>query len=201
MNFLSSLSFFKVLCEISTKDFFLRIPARHLLTKIFKAFSSLQSKAVRGLRARERTSQSKSRRSSSSKKSKKSKVSTSTIEPGFELVCNDVESLRGLCEKFAEQPPTTSRRKSGGRPPTRKRCEKELHSVLSGLVEDLARNDARYSRAKVKGMINLMRDWKSVEPDSGTVFTRTLYPSTLLYRVIITILCRLFERRITPSAG
>ena len=101
----------------------------------------------------------------------------STIETGFELVCNDVESLRGLCGKFAEQPPMPSRRKSGGRPPTRKRCEKDLHNVLSGLVEDLARNDARYSRARVKGMLNLMRDWKSVEPDSGRVFTHSLYPT------------------------
>ena len=126
------------------------------------------------LKTPKRSSQSKSRRSSTSKLSKKNKCLDTSIEPGFELVCNDVESLRALCEKFAENPPTASRRKSGGRP-TRKRCEKDLHQVLCGLLEDLARNDARYSRAKVKGMLNLMKDWKSsVEPDSGIVFFNSI---------------------------
>lgn len=87
-----------------------------------------------------------------------------------------MESLRELCEKFSEQPPTPSRKKSGSRP-TRKRCEKELHKVLSELVEELAKSDAKYSRSRVRGMMNLMKDWKSVEDasDSGTEVLIFLY--------------------------
>lgn len=134
----------------------------------YERLSSLQSKtALSSYKTPQRDSQSKAARRSSTS-SKKSKSFISTIEPGFELVCHDVESLRDLCEKFAEKPTTTSRKKSGTGP-TRKRCEKQLHKILSELLEDLVKNEVRYSRARVKGMVNLMKDWKSVESDSGTV--------------------------------
>ncbi|XP_028414754.1 uncharacterized protein LOC114537843 [Dendronephthya gigantea] len=113
--------------------------------------------------------QSKSRKRSSSKSSKKSKETYSTIEPGFGLACGDVESLRELCEKFSEKPPPPPSRKKSVSRPTRKRCEKELHKVLSELLEELGKSDAKYSRSRVRGMMNLMKDWKSVEDasDSG----------------------------------
>lgn len=120
------------------------------------------SKAVSGHSKSGRHSQSKSRKSGS-----KSKELGTSIE-GFELVCFDIETLRGLCERFSDQMATPSGTRRRGRP-SRKRSEKELHDVVTSLLTDLGAAEGKYLKARSKGMLNLMKEWKAVEEtnDSG----------------------------------
>ncbi|XP_046858978.1 uncharacterized protein LOC124452466 isoform X2 [Xenia sp. Carnegie-2017] len=106
------------------------------------------------------SNKAKSRRRSSNISKKDKSSSLSSIEAGFELVAHDIESLRFLCETFAEKPP---QKKPGSRKDTRKHCEKVLYQVLSELLNDLSRNETRYSRSRIKGMLNLMKDCETVD--------------------------------------
>ena len=69
-----------------------------------------------------------------------------------------------MCEKFSDQTTTPSGKKRRGRPP-RKRSEVELHNVLTSLLEELGPAEGKYSRTKTKGMMNLMKDWKTEEEE------------------------------------
>lgn len=69
--------------------------------------------------------------------------------------------------KFSGSATTPSGKKRRGRP-TRKQSEKELHDVLSSLVDELSMSEGKYTKAKIKGMVNLMRDWKAPEEPSNS---------------------------------
>ena len=85
------------------------------------------------------------------------------------MVCFDIDTLRELCDRFVDQTTTPSGKKRRGRPP-RKQTEQILHEQLVALLEELSVSEARYSKARIKGMLNLMNEWKTMEEnrDSGT---------------------------------
>ncbi|XP_032231599.2 uncharacterized threonine-rich GPI-anchored glycoprotein PJ4664.02 isoform X3 [Nematostella vectensis] len=87
-----------------------------------------------------------------------------TIEKGFSLACYDIESLRKLCEDFAEPPPVPKKR--GRRPklpPPRKRCEIDLHETFVALLLELEKYEATFSRTSSKAKIKVMKE--SLEPE------------------------------------
>lgn len=88
-----------------------------------------------------------------------------TIAEGFELAAFDVESLKKLCEKFAEPPPPPKKRgRKPKPPPPRKRCEIDLHASLLALVEELEKYEVSFSKLMSKAKIKIMKESQEPEP-------------------------------------
>lgn len=88
-----------------------------------------------------------------------------TIAEGFELAAFDVESLKQLCEKFAEPaPPPKKRGRKPKPPPPRKRCESDLHGSLLALLEELEKYEMSFSKFMSKAKIKIMKESQEPEP-------------------------------------
>ena len=88
-----------------------------------------------------------------------------TIAEGFELAAFDVESLKKLCEKFAEPPPPPKKRgRKPKPPPPRKRCEIDLHGSLLSLLEELEKYEMSFSKLMSKAKIKIMKESQEPEP-------------------------------------
>jgi len=88
-----------------------------------------------------------------------------TIAEGFELAAFDVESLKKLCEKFAEPPPPPKKRgRKPKPPPPRKRCEIDLHGSLLALLEELEKYEMSFSKLMSKAKIKIMKESQEPEP-------------------------------------
>ena len=87
-----------------------------------------------------------------------------SVEEGFEAACYDVDTLKQLCDKFAEPPPPPKRRgRKPKAPPPRKRCEVDLHQAFEAMWEELEKFESKFTKFRTKAKIKLMKE--SQEPD------------------------------------
>ncbi|XP_022086943.1 uncharacterized protein LOC110977272 isoform X2 [Acanthaster planci] len=94
----------------------------------------------------------------------------------FELVCDSMESLRELVDKFAppenkNPPPTTGRKRKVAsyiKQPVRRRCEKDLHEKLTNLLLELTPYEARLAKFALRNREKFKKEYESAKMEPET---------------------------------
>ncbi|XP_038053395.1 uncharacterized protein LOC119725873 [Patiria miniata] len=89
----------------------------------------------------------------------------------FELVCDSMESLKELVDKFGPPeskplPPTTGRKRKATmyvKPPVRKRCEKELHEKLTNLLLELTPYEAKLAKFAIRNRERFKKEYEAAQ--------------------------------------